>query len=275
MGINWNGILRALRGVAMAAAALGLLAACDDDPTGPGGIPAGMNLVGLSVSIGSPGGAALAPALMAQGLELTDGVNTLVIESAEVVVREIKFERVETAGCDSTVDDDDCEEYEVGPFLVPLPLDGSVSSEIEAVLEAGVYDEIELKIHKPEDDDVMDSDFLTDHPGFTRISVRVTGTYNDAPFTYTSDLDEEQEIELIDPLVVTESSAPENVTLTIDISTWFVGPGDLLIDPATANDGEPNESLVEDNIQASIEGFRDDDEDGVPHGDDSDEEDDS
>lgn len=275
MGINWNGILRALRGVAMAAAALGLLAACDDDPTGPGGIPAGMNLVGLSVSIGSPGGAALAPALMAQGLELTDGVNTLVIESAEVVVREIKFERVETAGCDSTVDDDDCEEYEVGPFLVPLPLDGSVSSEIEAVLEAGVYDEIELKIHKPEDDDVMDSDFLTDHPGFARISVRVTGTYNDAPFTYTSDLDEEQEIELIDPLVVTESSAPENVTLTIDISTWFVGPGDLLIDPATANDGEPNESLVEDNIQASIEGFRDDDEDGVPHGDDSDEEDDS
>jgi hypothetical protein len=98
-----------------------------------------------------------------------------------------------------------------------LPLDGSVSQEITAQVDPGRYDEIEFDIHKPDDDNQRDLDFIALNPNFADISIRVTGTYNGLGFVFTSDLNEEQ---------------------------------------------------------ASIEGFRDDDGDGVRHGDDDDELDD-
>ena len=72
------------------------------------------------------------------------------------------------------------------------------------------------------------------------------------------------------PLVVEDGAQPTNLTLEIDVGTWFVGPDGSLIDPRTANDDGPNESLVEDNIQDSIEGFEDDDQDGDDDHDDDD-----
>ncbi len=257
------------------AALLAALVACNDDGgvTGPVG-SVGAGSVTLSVALTGAGPSASA-SLHAQGLELTDGANTLVIESAELVVREIEFERIETPGCDSDFGDDDCEEYEVGPFLISLPLDGGVTREITAQVDTGTYDEIEFDIHKPEDDTSADLDFINQNPNFADISIRVTGTYNGQNFLYTTDLNEDQEIHLSDPLVVQPQPSPVNVTLTIDLSSWFRASGGLLIDPRTANKGEPNEQLVEDNIEASIEGFRDDDSDGVRHGEDDDESDDS
>lgn len=250
----------------LAVALMAALAACNDS-TGPN---SGARTVSLSIGLAG-GGASPAASLFAQGLELTDGTNTLVIESAEFVIREIEFERVETAGCDSEVGDDDCEKFEVGPFVVPLPLDGSVTKELEAQVAPGMYDEIEFDIHKPEDNTQADLDFIALHPNFADVSVRVTGTYNGASFLYTSDLNEEQEIELTSPLNVAEGAGPLNVTLTIDLALWYSSGAGLLIDPRTAVKGQPNENLVTDNIRASIEGFRDDDRDGVPHDDDFDE----
>lgn len=252
----------------VALALLGLAMGCDS-ATGP---DAGRS-VSLSFGLtGSPAGQAPGPAaaagLFAAGLELTDGVNTLVIESADLVMREIEFERVETAGCDSGLDNVDCEKFEIGPRLVPLPLDGSISQELSAQVDVGTYDEVEFELHKVEDWDV---DFLTTHPDFAGISIRVTGTYNGQSFLYTSSIDEERELELTSPLVVTPDSGPVNVTLKIDLRNWFVAAGGMLIDPQTANDGQPNESVVTENIRFSIEGFRDDDHDGVSHDDDPDE----
>lgn len=245
-------------------AALALLAGCDQ-ATGPG---AGANSVGLSFTLAG-GAANPAPGLFAASLDLNDGSNTLSIQSAEIVLREIEFERLEsTVDCDQAVEPDDCQEFEVGPVLVALPLDGSVNKEITAEVEPGTYDEIEFELHKVEDSDI---DFLTAHPNFADISIRVSGTFNGQDFLYTSRLNEEQEFQLADPLVVGADSGPTNVTLSIDVSTWFVTAGGALVDPRTAVDGEPNESLVTDNIRASIDSFRDDDEDGVPHGEDTDE----
>jgi hypothetical protein len=249
---------------------VGLLAGCDD-ATGPG-VPTGTEAVSLSFGL-SGGSASPAPSLFAGELQLSDGTNTLVVQSAELVLREVEFERVETAGCDSGPGDADCEEFEVGPFIVSLPLDGSVSQNITAQVEPGTYDEIEFDIHKPEDTTAADLDFIAANPNFADISIRVTGTFNGQSFLYTSDLNEEQEIELTSPLTVTADAGPVNVTLEMDLSTWFASAGSMLIDPRTANKGEPNEGLVEDNIRISIEGFRDDDHDGVPHDDDLDEDD--
>ncbi len=263
------GVLWQARGMLLAVALMTAAVGCDD-ATAPGA--AGVPTVSLSVWLGG-GSANPAPALFAEGLELTDGVSTLVIESAELVIRELEFEKVETAGCDSGLDDDDCEEFEVGPFLLSLPLDGSVRTEITAQVDPGTYDEIEFEIHKADDGDLADQDFLDLNPNFAGISIRVTGTFDGESFVYTSAIDEEREIELVDPLMVTPESGPLGVTLTLDISTWFVNSIDMLIDPRTANDGEPNESVVTANITNSIEGYRDDDHDGVPHGDDLDEDD--
>lgn len=96
------------------------------------------------------------------------------------------------------------------------------------------------------------------------------GRYDGESFEFMQDLDVEQEVELSPPLVVEEGAQPMNVTLLIDVTTWFVAPDGSLIDPRTAGDGGPNEGLVEDNIRASIDGFEDEDEDGEDDDDDQD-----
>lgn len=260
---------RKLVGLALALAVA--LVACDDS-TGPNG----GSLLTLSIMVPGSGGAAPAPALFgAAELRLDDGQNTLVIQSAEVVLREIEFERAEyVGGCgddDGEVegsDDDSCEEYETAPRLMPLPLDGSVDQRISAVVPAGAYDEIEFDVHKVGGDD-LDLAFLNDHPTFDGISVRVMGTWNGTAFEYTSDLEAEQEIEFVTPIQA--DGAAMNVTLSVDLANWFADAVGNLIDPASALKGMPNEGLVKNNIEASIEGFEDDDHDGVPHHDDDDE----
>ncbi len=247
------------------------LSACEDDPAGPGSVPT-VRAVSLSFGI-SDGGAAAAPSLFAGELELGDGVNTLVITSAELVIREIEFERVEDNACDDDLVDDNCEKFEIGPQLIALPLDGSISQEIVVQVEPGNYDEIEFDIHKLESEDPAAADLLAARPEFDGISVRVTGTYNTEDFVYTSDLNEEQEIELTSPLVITAETTTVNATFEIDLDSWFRNVDGGLIDPTTGNKGEEFEEMVKDNIRFSIEGFRDDDRDGVSHDDDSDESD--
>jgi hypothetical protein len=255
------------------ALALALTACSGDDLLSPP--DAGRISFSVVVPTTSSASASLAPAF---DLEQTDGTNTLVLEEVQLVVHEVELEG-EDDECeedsadsgDSEDDGDDCEEFEAGPFLVDLPLDGQVETILAIDVPAGTYDELEFEIHEPEDDD---QEFVNDNPAFADISIRASGVYNGAPFVFTSDLDEEQEVELSPPLVVEEGAQPTNLTLEIDVATWFVGPDGELIDPSTANDDGPNESLVEDNIEDSFEGFEDDDEDGDDDHDDGDEDDD-
>jgi hypothetical protein len=213
----------------------------------------------------APAGRSAAPKVTMAGdsTVIALGNDTLVIRSVEVVLREIEVERVETAQCDDIMDNDDCEEFETGPVLVSLPL-GATATVTEVAIDApaGMYNELEFDIHKP--DDTTDAAFIATHPAFAGISIRVTGTFSTAgtrtDFTYTTDLNEQQEIALDPPLTVAEGSAT-NVTLRLDMARWFVS-GTALVDPATANKGGPNENLVRDNIRVSIDAFRDDDRDG-------------
>lgn len=250
-------------GLALALAFVPL--ACND-ATGPeGGTP-----LTLSIMVPGSGGAAPAAALFNAGeLTLSDGVNTLVIQSAEVVLREIEFERAEVlGGCGADdgevdgTDDDSCEEFKAAPILLSLPLDGTVDQTITVAVLPGAYDEIEFDVHKLSDDG-LDQALLDQHPEFEGISVKVTGTWNGNPFEYTSDLEAEQEIEFATPL---QLDGAGNVTLSVDLATWFADGSGNLIDPSSANN-----DLVENNIEASFEGFEDDDHDGVPHDEDDDE----
>ena len=133
-----------------------------------------------------------------------------------------------------------------------------------------MYDELEFDVHKVNDDTPENLAFLLLHPEFDGRSIRVSGTYNGEDFLFEQDLNEEQELDLNPPLVVTDETESLNLTISIDIDTWFRRPLGDLVNPESANKGGANEDLVEDNIEASIEAFEDDDEDG----DDDDDEDD-
>ena len=264
-----------LKGLGVALAAMLALVGCDD-ATGPNGAGAP-----VSLSVMVPGGGAAPAARMfgADQLSITAGGHTLSIQSAEVVLREIEFERAEEAtGCGEDEgevegsEDDACEEFETGPMLLALPLDGTVSEEQMVTIGAGTYDEMEYDIHRL-GDDPLDLAFLAEpgNEGLEGVSVRVTGQWDGVDFTYTADIDVEVEMDFGEPLVIAEGQ-DYNITLSIDVASWFYD-GFALTDPNSALTGGPNEELVENRIEASFEGFEDNDHDGVPHAEDSDEDD--
>lgn len=234
------------------------LAACGDG-VGPGDDAT----VSLSFTTRA-GGAAAAPGFSASVMAdpLVDGTNTLVITKGEIVLREIELEHEDSDGCDSPMDDDGCEEFETGPILVDLPLDGSVETEVTIAPPVGTYDELEFEIHKISEDDADDAGFRADYPHMAGTSIRVEGTFNGTAFVYETDLDVEQEFDLAPPITITETSGAVNVTVLLDLNQWFRDGSGALVDPATGNRGGVNESLIKENITQSVEAFEDDDHDG-------------
>jgi len=193
----------------------------------------------------------------------TDGSNTLVIDRVQLVLREIELKRTEvTTSCDGS-GHDSCEQLELGPILLDLPLvSGSVTHSFTVPVTAGSYDEVEFKIQPASHDDSPDAAFVQAHPDLAGVSVQVDGTFNGVAFTYTSDLSAEEEIELSPPLDVAES-ATADLTLLVDLDRWFRSGAGLLVDPASANAGLANEALVESNIRATLHAFEDENHDAM------------
>jgi len=241
-----------------------LLSGCSD-----GGAPtAGQVSVNLATRAGTAAttasGASFAVISAPETYTDADG-NALVISGVQLVLREIELEYANPLPtCDpALLEDDDCDEdLEFGPLLVDLPLGTAGAARSFSVpIEAGEFDELEFEVHRADGGNSEDAAFLAANPTFDGVSIRVTGTYNGTGFTYESDLNVEQEFDLVPPLVVTETSATD-VTIFVDLATWFRAQSGLLIDPQSANVGGANESLVESNIKNSFEAFEDDDRDG-------------
>jgi hypothetical protein len=64
-------------------------------------------------------------------------------DAIRLIVSEIELERAEGACVGE--DDDDCEEFEGGPFLVNL-LDGTGDEVVNAIIPAGSYTEFEFEV---------------------------------------------------------------------------------------------------------------------------------
>lgn len=233
---------------------------------GGGACTDGGTNVGLAFSTRSSPVGALAQA--GDSTVVVRGDDTLVIKSVALVVREIELKRVDDiVGCpDSSGDDDDaCEELSVGVRLIDLPLGNQTDKLVTVDVAEGIYDEVEFEIHKP--DEVRDAAFVAANPAFADVSIRVTGTLSRggtrSDFVFTTDLNAEQEIALAPPLDVT-AAGPVNLTIRLDVGSWFLSVGGgSLVDPASANKGGPNEGLVKDNLEQSIDAFHDDDSDGL------------
>lgn len=249
---------RSISGFMGTLALLATLSACDSASPGRDG-QVSFN-VATRTSSAAPAGPAAAPDTLVDG-----GGNVLVLTRVEVVLRDIEFERQNHDNCDddsvSSGNDDDCEEFDAGPVLIDLPLDGGVAHEFSVSVDSGTFDELKLRIHKPEDDgDARDQAFLAAHPDLEDVSIRVNGTFNGVAFTFTTDLNADEEFQLFPPIVI-GSQTDVAVTLMVDVSSWFMN-GLTLIDPGQALKGGSLEGLVKNNIEASFEAFKDDDRDG-------------
>ena len=193
-------------------------------------------------------------------ITVTSGTNTLVITKAQLVVRKIKLKLSATTACaDDDTSPDDCNEMELAPRLVDLPVTDVLATAINASIPEGTYRKIEFRIHKP-GDDAPDAAFKLANPNFANSSVRVEGTFNGQPFVFTSAVNEKVELEFNPPVVITNTN--NNVTIQVDVPTWFRNTDGTIISPATANPGQPNASIVASKIKASLKGFKDDDKDG-------------
>lgn len=206
-----------------------------------------------------------APTLSKKTIEFPPGVaavDSIRITRARFLLREIEFE---SALGDSL-------EYEAGPLILELNLNGSVNTIAVGDVPLGTYDEIEFDIHRIDPDDHEDSSAAA-LPSFQdfvqgeRYSIIVDGTVfrldGAVPFQFRSKINEEQEYELNPPLVVGTEGQVVNVTLIISSANWFRAPDGSLLDPTDPN----NESQISNNLKASIKPVKDDDKDGDEDGD--------
>jgi hypothetical protein len=239
-----------------------LLAACADSTTAAGR-PAAMTLSVTSRSAAAPSSALAAAA----PITVAGGGNTLVINQVRVVLGEIELKqagadcsgsRSEASGSGKSGRENDCTEVELDPMLVDVPLNGTATLDLGALVPAGTYRELEFKIENADDDSGPEAAFLRAHPEFRGVSVRVDGTFNGQPFTFKSAVEAQIEMELNAPLVVGAAN-PLNLTISIDVASWFKGAGGAVLDPS----GVGNAIQIAQNIRASFAAFEDDDRDGV------------
>jgi hypothetical protein len=228
------------------------LAACQTT-----GDPTTASSVQVSFATRASGAPLMGVGAIASDTQIVSG-STLIITKVELVLRQIELRSADGATCVSgEEDDDDCEEFAIGPVLVSLPLTPGADQAFEAEVPAGTYSRVDFEIHKPDDGDPADQLFIQQNPDFAEISIRVTGTFDGVPFVHTTELDVEQELELVPSLVVAEG-VNTNLTIFVNLSTWYTVNG-VLVDPATANTGGPNESAVNNNIKDSFSAFEDPD----------------
>jgi hypothetical protein len=231
------------------------VAACSDSG---GAAPSGDTQLAFNLATRAvPSAPASLIGLVAPESYTDDAGNTLTYDRVQIVFREVELENEShDGGCENPAGDDGCEEVNIGPFLVDLPLGEPGASRVfTATVPAGTYDKVEFQIRQP-DDDPEDQAFLAEHPEFANISLRVEGSYNGTPFEFTSALEADLELELTTPIVL-GGSAETDLTLLVNLDAWFRAPDGTLLDPASADAG-----VVAENIQRSFEAFEDEDHSG-------------
>ncbi|MBI4499896.1 MAG: hypothetical protein HY700_01925 [Gemmatimonadetes bacterium] len=191
----------------------------------------------------------------------SSAADVLVITKAEVVLRQIELKAVEVANCDVVPKPENCEEFQTGPVRLNIPTTTGASTQVTVDIPPGTYKEVDFEVHKLTTD-ASEAAFAAANPDLVGKSIVVTGTFNGQAFTFTSDLDVEQELTLVPNLVITASTTSTNLTVQVNLGDWFKTTTGTLINPATANKGGANESVVKENIKRSMKAFEDKDRDG-------------
>ena len=156
-------------------------------------------------------------------------------------------------GRDGEIEDEaEDDEVKVGPFLVDLKGDALANKTLSTIFDGevptGTFREIKIVIAPA-------ASVATDGSSIAITGTLDGGTANAKEFTFKSSLHAAQKIE---SEVTVTSDGAQNVTLTIDPSSWFKDPAGNRLDPTDP----ANQSQIEANIKQSIKGFCDRDRDG-------------
>ena len=152
---------------------------------------------------------------------------------------------------------------QAGPLLLTPPLGPGAQTTFTVDVPVGTYKQVKLQIHRPTSDQA-DAAFLAVNPGFTEVSLKVLGTFNGAPFTFTTALTTEIEMELDKPIEV-KTAGPTDITIFMDVTGGFVSEGGTsLVSPLSLTaDGRER---IEGNFRRSFRAFEDEDRDGEEDG---------
>lgn len=200
------------------------MAACEDQTGVEGG-------VSTSLSFAATGGTTLLGGQTAPQNPMTVNGHVIAISSVALQLSELEIEG------------DSIEiEMKGGQLLVALPVNGAVVTPVNAQVLPGIYDELELTVR----------------------TARIQGTFDDQPFDVTVVIDEELEMDIRPPLVVTETSSA-NLTVAVQMANWFRDSDGSAID--LRNLTTTTRARLASNIRFSFDAFEDDDRSGRSHDD--------
>jgi hypothetical protein len=239
----------------------GTLAACSADmlttPTASGPVTFSIATSAASPASLSMSGASFDVTPASGPLVVVSGNDTLQLDSVNVVfTRVVLYQAAGTAcGSDGHEDtaDHDCAELKAGPILVSLPLSAGAQTLFNVPVPVGTYTGMKLRTHKPNraDSGPNIQAFLAQHPEYENRSIRVVGKFRGAPFVWTGDPEAQLEQAFVPPLSVTGASGLD-LTLKIDVASWFTAAGGALLDPRTTSYPQ-----IANNIKQSFKAFED------------------
>lgn len=177
--------------------------------------------------------------------------NDLQIDSARIHVRNLKLHATRDA---------DSLDFNTGSFVMTLDPADPVREIAITEIPFGRYDKVSFRIHRPAYGEIpADPAFVQGENGDHRYSLIVNGTYQGQAFEFRSRRSFTQKIELSPDLVIDENSpASMNVTLEVDLNSWFTDEYGDTIDPFSDEAYEE----IEDAIKRSFRAFKDNDQDG-------------
>lgn len=173
------------------------------------------------------------------------------VGSAKVMLKTIQFH---------STSDDDSLDFKSEPLVVDLDLSGGLTTVGPIDIPVGEYNKVSFRLHKPDTgEEDLDPDFYESDSGSDRYSVVVTGTHSDTTFVFKSRRTARQRLEFDPPLVITDTTGTVNVTLSVDLSSWFVdSESGVDLNPSD----EQDESDIDNAISKSFRGFVDNDKSG-------------
>ncbi len=219
-----NAALNKLGMALLAATAFGM-AACDEQL----GLSAGAS---TSLSFAATGGSTLLGDPTPPQNPSTVGGHVIAVSSVELLLSKLEIEGFNNAET----------EIKGGTILVALPVNGSIVTPVTATVAPGTYNNLELKVQ----------------------TVRVRGTFDGQAFDVTVGVDEDLEMSINPPLVVTETSQA-NLTVAVQMANWFRNFDGSAID--LRNLSTTGRSRLASNIEASFDAFDDHDRSGRSHDD--------
>lgn len=228
---------------------LGLLLVAGVAATGCNDLVGARDSATVSLSFAAPPATASATgSLSAAVIPITGGGHTLDIQKVDVIFSELVLERAEDdfdgdsdgdSDSDSDSDGPANEHFRSGPVTVNLPLEGGVITPFSTTVPVGRYEELEMDVD----------------------GVRIRGTFDGQAFDVVVPVDAELEVDFSPPFEVTTDADRLNITVAIDVLTWFREADGSVVDPRELATDSELRSRVLDRIEASFDAFEDSDRD--------------